>query len=131
MAATLRSIFKHGTSLVKRGTLRLWSRSKDVILMNWHLGFTAFGGPTVHYQIVRAHDRIQHDERARLTLPSSMNDSWKSTNGSMSNLWVTKSLLRSNPHFRLIAALLVSRNIRNKPGASRPRKYEDALLHQL
>jgi hypothetical protein len=25
----------------------------DVIAVNWYLGFTAFGGPAVHFKIVR------------------------------------------------------------------------------
>jgi hypothetical protein len=31
----------------------IWRRSMDVLSKNWHLGFTAFGGPPVHFQIVR------------------------------------------------------------------------------
>ncbi len=27
----------------------------EVFSMNWHLGFTAFGGPPVHFKIVRNH----------------------------------------------------------------------------
>jgi hypothetical protein len=30
----------------------IWDRTKDVFSKNWHLGFTAFGGPPVHFQIV-------------------------------------------------------------------------------
>lgn len=30
----------------------LWSRYKDTIAANWHLGFTAFGGAPVQFQIV-------------------------------------------------------------------------------
>jgi hypothetical protein len=26
---------------------------KDIFTANWHLGLTAFGGPPVHFQIVR------------------------------------------------------------------------------
>jgi hypothetical protein len=26
---------------------------KDIFVANWHLGLTAFGGPPVHFQIVR------------------------------------------------------------------------------
>ena len=28
----------------------------EVLSMNWHLGFTAFGGPPFHFQIVRNHN---------------------------------------------------------------------------
>jgi hypothetical protein len=27
---------------------------RDIILANWHLGVTAFGGPPVHFQIVKS-----------------------------------------------------------------------------
>lgn len=30
-----------------------WDRLKEVPMKNWHLGMTAFGGPPVHFQIVR------------------------------------------------------------------------------
>ena len=30
-------------------------QAHDVFMANWHLGFTAFGGPPVHFQIVRVH----------------------------------------------------------------------------
>ena len=33
---------------------KLWDQARDVVYMNWHLGFTAFGGPPVHFQIVCA-----------------------------------------------------------------------------
>ena len=32
--------------------MTLWSRYKDTIAANWHLGFTAFGGAPVQFQIV-------------------------------------------------------------------------------
>jgi hypothetical protein len=28
--------------------LRIW----DILQVNWHIGFTAFGGPPVHFKIV-------------------------------------------------------------------------------
>ncbi|KAF3902494.1 hypothetical protein ABW21_db0203512 [Orbilia brochopaga] len=31
--------------------LRISERWRELILANWHLGFTAFGGPPVHFQI--------------------------------------------------------------------------------
>ncbi|KAL2065179.1 hypothetical protein VTL71DRAFT_4320 [Oculimacula yallundae] len=30
----------------------IWEQMKDVFAKNWHLGFTAFGGPPVHFQII-------------------------------------------------------------------------------
>lgn len=33
--------------------MRIWSRYRDVVMANWHVGFTAFGGPAVQYQTVR------------------------------------------------------------------------------
>ena len=32
--------------------MKLWGRYSDVVAANWHLGFTAFGGPPVQYQTV-------------------------------------------------------------------------------
>jgi hypothetical protein len=43
--------------------LRLWEGTKDVFSKNWHLGFTAFGGPPVHFQIV-SHATQWLDEQA-------------------------------------------------------------------
>lgn len=34
---------------VTKGLVQAW----PVILNNWHLGMTAFGGPPVHFKIVR------------------------------------------------------------------------------
>jgi hypothetical protein len=33
----------------------IWDGTTDVFSKNWHLGFTAFGGPPVHFQIVSGH----------------------------------------------------------------------------
>ena len=33
---------------LQRIPLKIW----DVVVVNWHLGFTAFGGPPVHFKIV-------------------------------------------------------------------------------
>ncbi|EPE32815.1 hypothetical protein GLAREA_05827 [Glarea lozoyensis ATCC 20868] len=30
----------------------IWVSLRDVLIKNWHLGFTAFGGPPVHFQIL-------------------------------------------------------------------------------
>ncbi len=33
--------------------MKLWKQYQDVIMVNWHVGFTAFGGPAVQFQTVR------------------------------------------------------------------------------
>jgi len=38
---------------IQRHAPEIWEQVKDVFAKNWHLGFTAFGGPPVHFQIVR------------------------------------------------------------------------------
>lgn len=41
-------------------TFDIEKRSKAIqttLVTNWHLGFTAFGGPNVHFQIVLTHCR--------------------------------------------------------------------------
>lgn len=40
-------------SRIRAAFIRFWKRSREIILINWHLGFTAFGGPAVHFQLVR------------------------------------------------------------------------------
>lgn len=37
--------------------MKLWDQHKDVVLANWHLGFTAFGGPPVQFQTVSSNSR--------------------------------------------------------------------------
>ena len=32
---------------------KVWDRYRDIVAANWHLGVTSFGGPPVHFQIVR------------------------------------------------------------------------------
>ncbi|KAI9742957.1 MAG: hypothetical protein M1835_002987 [Candelina submexicana] len=39
----------------------IWRRWRDVILGNWYLGFTSFGGPPVHFQIF--HKRFVDDKK--------------------------------------------------------------------
>lgn len=46
---------------------KLKGQAHDVVVGNWHLGLTAFGGPPVHFQIVcdwYLDDKIQLDGRA-------------------------------------------------------------------
>ena len=33
--------------------MRIWARYRDVIVANWHHGFTCFGGPAVQFQTVK------------------------------------------------------------------------------
>ncbi|KAH9220305.1 chromate transporter-domain-containing protein [Leptodontidium sp. 2 PMI_412] len=37
---------------LQRNAPEIWEQTKDVFAKNWHLGFTAFGGPPVHFQIM-------------------------------------------------------------------------------
>lgn len=37
---------------------KLWASKHDIFLANYHLGFTSFGGPNVHFQIVRERDSL-------------------------------------------------------------------------
>lgn len=41
--------FGYWENKVKKGLIQAW----PVISNNWHLGMTAFGGPPVHFKIVR------------------------------------------------------------------------------
>jgi hypothetical protein len=50
----------------------IWRRSMDVLSKNWNLGLTAFGGPPVHFQIVRnCAIVLEHSSLSHLTLYSS------------------------------------------------------------
>jgi hypothetical protein len=46
------SVDSHRTTLYQVNTSKLTSRLLDVFLRTYDLGFTAFGGPPVHYQIL-------------------------------------------------------------------------------
>jgi hypothetical protein len=48
------SALRRGAELMHIDPSKIWDRTVDVAAANWHLGFTAFGGPPVHFQIVRA-----------------------------------------------------------------------------
>jgi hypothetical protein len=47
------SVLRRGADLMHIDSSKAWDRAVDVVAANWHLGFTAFGGPPVHFQIVR------------------------------------------------------------------------------
>jgi hypothetical protein len=47
------SALRHVADLMYINSSNIWDRTVDMTLANWHLGFTAFGGPPVHFQIVR------------------------------------------------------------------------------
>jgi len=47
------SALRRGAELMHIDPSKIWDRTVDVVAANWHLGFTAFGGPPVHFQIVR------------------------------------------------------------------------------
>lgn len=50
---------------------RVADNSLQTLKVNWHLGFTSFGGPPVHFKIVRT--TTNHpDEQRKLTRTSSM-----------------------------------------------------------
>jgi hypothetical protein len=42
------------------GVLHIWK----ILQVNWHLGFTAFGGPPVHFKIVSNFSDISFDQVA-------------------------------------------------------------------
>lgn len=46
------SAMRHSVSLMNIDPSKIWDRTIDVVGANWHLGFTAFGGPPVYFQIV-------------------------------------------------------------------------------
>jgi len=47
------STLRLGADMMHFNPSKIWDRTVDVVVPNWHLGFTAFGGPPVHFQIVR------------------------------------------------------------------------------
>lgn len=56
-----RNEFENYCSRLRAAFIRFWERSREIILINWHLGFTAFGGPAVHFQLVR---RPHHQKKS-------------------------------------------------------------------
>ncbi|KKY20009.1 putative chromate transport protein [Phaeomoniella chlamydospora] len=46
------SALRRGADLMHIDSSKIWDRTVDVVVANWHLGFTAFGGPPVHFQIL-------------------------------------------------------------------------------
>ncbi|OBT54304.1 hypothetical protein VE04_05933 [Pseudogymnoascus sp. 24MN13] len=46
------SVLRRGADLMHIDSSKVWDRAVDVVAANWHLGFTAFGGPPVHFQIL-------------------------------------------------------------------------------
>jgi hypothetical protein len=46
------TVLRHGADLIHIELSKVWDRTVDMTMANWHLGFTAFGGPPVHFQIV-------------------------------------------------------------------------------
>jgi hypothetical protein len=65
---------------------------QDMLRRNWSLGVTSFGGPAVHFQIVRFASRElpfgEVEAEKVLTVGSSDDCLWKSTNGSMIRWYV-------------------------------------------
>ena len=55
-------------------------RYRDVLKVNWHVGFTAFGGPAVQFQTVR--NNTGSDKLSGLPSTSFMNGLWSIYNGS-------------------------------------------------
>lgn len=53
MTVACRNEFENNCSRLRAVLIRFWKRSREIILINWHLGFTAFGGPAVHFQLVK------------------------------------------------------------------------------
>ncbi|CZR64074.1 related to chromate transport protein [Phialocephala subalpina] len=45
------SVTRRFIDSIQIDTSAIWTQTKDVLAKNWHLGFTAFGGPPVHFQI--------------------------------------------------------------------------------
>jgi len=70
---------------------------RDMLQRNWYLGLTSFGGPAVHFQIVRNTIQIPlSTDFGAKHLPSSDDYLWKITNGSMTRWYeiTTRSLGR-------------------------------------
>jgi len=37
---------------------KLWTKQRDILKESYYLGITSFGGPNVHFQIVRERDDV-------------------------------------------------------------------------
>ncbi|PQE19054.1 hypothetical protein CJF32_00010442 [Rutstroemia sp. NJR-2017a WRK4] len=46
------SALRRGADLMHIDLSKIRDQTIDTVAANWHLGFTAFGGPPVHFQIL-------------------------------------------------------------------------------
>jgi hypothetical protein len=53
MTDIVASSLRRCTNAITFDRSEAWDTLKQVLRKNWHLGLTAFGGPPVHFQIVR------------------------------------------------------------------------------
>lgn len=53
MTVARQNEFESDCSRLQVAFTRFWKRSWEIVSVNWHLGFTAFGGPAVHFQLAR------------------------------------------------------------------------------
>lgn len=97
-------------------TSNLGARLAEVFSKTWDLGFTAFGGPPVHFQIL--HRRFVEG---------------LGFNGSK---WIDEQTVNppKSPQttrlFHLTTWLKVSRTLRNMPSPARPRIHKNGILHR-
>lgn len=123
---------------------RVVSRFWDVVEQGWYLGFTAFGGPPVHFKIVSSNfqpsslrfldtwiqDRhnktrmeISQTSEEHADLHSSTTNMLTSCTGSMSRWFGILSILTW-----CILIFTVPRALRRLPGLLRTRQHENVLL---
>lgn len=54
VVGVLASTIQHTFNSISIDRSEIWNRVWEALSVNWHLGFTAFGSPPVHFQIVRS-----------------------------------------------------------------------------
>lgn len=119
---------RDGHRVLQWNTGRIGERLRNAVKQGWHLGFTAFGRPPVHFTIVRrcrSGDDLQ-GVGLRANIQNSTIDMSTSWDGSMSRL--SRRIPRSAPERCRCDVQLVSGALRRQSGILGLRDYEDVLL---
>ena len=105
--------------------MRIWSRYRDVVIANWHIGFTAFGGPAVQFQTVR----LSREPNALIhgLMSAQFHEKFVSHLG-----WIDEPMVRTltaNAIFTVNRSQ-VPTNIRHQSSTAGFGKHQDAVLYQ-
>ena len=105
--------------------MRIWSRYRDVVIANWHIGFTAFGGPAVQFQTVR----LSRKSKALIhgLMSAQFHEKFVSHLG-----WIDEPMVRPMTANAIVTVneSQVPTNFCHQPSTAGFGKYQNALLYQ-